>query len=64
MKYFLLFLRILLNMTQNIFILTVEVRDHQRCDLGSVKPCGLVDKYASLKMHGIVFRSTVTWVVL
>jgi len=64
MKHFLLFLRILLNVTQNIFILSMEVRDYQRCDLGNVKPCGLVDKYASIKVHGIVFQSTVTLILL
>lgn len=63
MKHFLLFLRILLNITQNISVLTMEVRDYQRCDV-NVKPCGLVDKYVSIKMHGFVFQSTVTLILL
>lgn len=42
----------------------MEVRDHRHCDLGNAKPCGLVDKYASIKMHGIVFQSTVTLILL
>jgi len=43
----------------------MEVRDYQHCDLGNVKPCGLVDKYASVKVHGIVLQSsTVTLILL
>jgi hypothetical protein len=53
-----------LKIPQNIFILTLEVRDYQSCDLGNVKLCGLVDKHASIKVHGIAFQSTVTLILL
>lgn len=63
-KHFLLFLRMLLNLTQNICILAMEMREYQCCDLGIVNPHGLLDKYASIKVHGFAFQSTVTLILL
>ena len=62
-NHFLLFLRMLLNLTHNICILVMEVREYQHRDLEIVSPHDLVDKYASIKVHGFAFQSTVTLIL-